>query len=59
MTSAARSSAAAVPVAAALLGGALLGPVGLLVGLKGAGIAAAALGAGAGYFSGILPGVHF
>lgn len=52
LTEAAKFSASAVPVAAALLGGALGGPLGLLAGLKGAAALTAVVGAGAGWVTG-------
>eukprot|EP00047_Mylnosiga_fluctuans_P008514 m.7639 g.7639 ORF g.7639 m.7639 type:complete len:280 (+) comp2210_c0_seq2:82-921(+) len=52
MTQAAKLSAAVVPFTAAVLGGALLGPLGMLAGLKGASAVTAAVGASAGYLTG-------
>lgn len=52
LTTAAKFSAATVPIAGALLGGALLGPLGMLAGLKGASALTAAVGVGAGYLTG-------
>lgn len=52
MTQAAKLSAAVIPFAAALVGGAVGGPLGMLAGLKGASAATAAIGMGAGYFTG-------
>ena len=49
---AAKYSASAVPIASALLGGALGGPLGVLVGLKGAAALTAVVGAGAGWITG-------
>lgn len=54
LTKAAKLSAAAVPIAGAVVGGVLLGPVGMLAGLKGAGAITATIGAGAGYLTGFL-----
>lgn len=52
LTQAAKLSAATVPIAGALLGGALFGPLGMLAGLKGASALTAAVGMGAGYLTG-------
>jgi len=52
LTKAAKFSAATVPIAGALLGGALFGPLGMLAGLKGASAVTAVVGMGAGYLTG-------
>lgn len=52
MTEAAEYSASAVPIVAALVGGVVGGPIGVLAGLKGAAALTAVAGVGAGYLTG-------